>query len=49
MHVLKLMIGLRLLDDHGASGRYIGGGRGEPASTLAWLQTIQTPGMSLFR
>ena len=39
MKVLKLMIGLRLLDDDGATGRYIGGGRGKPAPTVGCLPT----------
>src|SRR5260370_30459515 len=39
MHVLKLMIGLRLLHDHGATGRYIGAGRGKPAPTVGCLPT----------
>ncbi len=39
MHVLKLMIGLRLLDDDGATGRYIGAGRGKPAPTVGCLST----------
>ncbi len=37
--MLKLIIGLRLLDDHGATGRYIGAGRGKPAPTVGCLPT----------
>ncbi len=39
MNVLKLIIGLRVLDDHGATGRYIGGGRDKSAPTVGCLPT----------
>src|SRR5260370_32445538 len=39
---IRRCIGFRLCDDHGALGRYIGGGRGKPAPTVGCLPTTNS-------